>query len=227
MQVWFASLLVPSSAVSCFAFINIEVLSVKKVENLYILRNPSNIGIKSVHWAKVPNSEKLPDNWYKWQPCINLYVFCCKDGIVQFHSNLLRASLNSKVYSVPPARVFTAGSDRCIHWCGQHGLNITFPPEISRKFYFRVWTFLKLLTDLPRFLSTSLCLYESVTNWMVHHDTTERLRHPLPNLDVLEEGWELPVALGQVFLLLLLHKHIHARVTSEKSWQTHWWRETY
>ena len=163
----------------------------------------------------------------KWQPCINLYVFCCKDGIVQFHSNLLRASLNSKVYSVPPARVFTAGSDRCIHWCGQHGLNITFPPEISRKLDFRVWTFLKLLTDLPRFLSTSLCLYESVTNWMVHHDTIERLRHPLSNLDVLEEGWELPVALGQVLLLLLLYKHIHARVTSEKSWQTHWWRETY
>ena len=55
------------------------------------------------------------------------------------------------------------GADRCIHWCGPHGLSITFPPEISRKFYFRVWTFLKLLTDLPRFLSTSLCLYESVT----------------------------------------------------------------
>ena len=119
------------------------------------------------------------------------------------------------------------GADRCIHWCGPHGLSITFPPEISRKFYFRVWTFLKLLTDLPRFLSTSLCLYESVTNWMVHHDTIERLRHPLSNLDVLEEGWELPVALGQVLLLLLLYKHIHARVTSEKSWQTHWWRETY
>ena len=33
-------------------------------------------------------------------------------------------------------------------------------------------------------------------HWMVHHDTTERLRHPLPNLDVLEEDGELPVALG-------------------------------
>ena len=51
---------------------------------------------------------------------------------------------------------------------------------------------------------------------MVHHYATERLQHLLPNLDVLDEGGELPVALGQV-LLLLLHKHIHARVTSEKS----------
>ena len=33
----------------------------------------------------------------------------------------------------------------------------------------------------------------------------------------LEEGRELPVALGQVLLLLLLHEHIHARVISEKS----------
>ena len=49
------------------------------------------------------------------------------------------------------------------------------------------------------------------------HDTTERLWHPLPNLDVLEEGGELPLALRQVLRLLLLHKHIHASVTSEKS----------
>ena len=37
------------SSIFFFAFINIEVLSVKKIENLFILRNPSNIGIKSVH----------------------------------------------------------------------------------------------------------------------------------------------------------------------------------
>ena len=119
--------------------------------------------MKSVHLAKEPNWEKLPANWCKWQPYINLYLFCCKNGIVQFNSNLWRASLNSKVILYHwPDRVYCRIRE-VYTLMFQHGSNITFPPE-------RGWTFLKVRTALPGF---------SVRNWMVHHDTTECLRHPL------------------------------------------------